>query len=82
MDKYTNNVKLLATYVGQKFTEAGDIRYTIEKIKKFQINEPDPLETIPTELKKEVWKREVVEYVRRNAKLKTNIRTAYTLVWG
>ena len=82
VDKYINNLKLLATYVGQKYTDGGDIRYTIERMKRFEIEEPDALDTIPTEFKREVWKRKVAEYVRRNAQLKTNIRTAYILVWG
>ena len=75
-------MKKIAVYVGQKYTDGGDIRHTIEKLEKYVIEEPEELETIPTEFKREVWKRQVAEWVRRDAQLKTNIRASYTLVWG
>ena len=81
-DKYTTNIKKISVYVLQKFTDGGDIRSTIEKMKLYKIEEPDPLSVLPSEFEREVWKREVAEFVRRKAQLKTNVRSAYTLVWG
>ena len=82
IEKYLNNVKRIAIHVGQKFSDGGDIRHTIEKLEKYSIEEPEPLEAIPSEFKREVWKRQVAEWVQRDSQLKTNIRAAYTLVWG
>lgn len=82
IDKFSSNVKALANHVGQKFTDGGDIRFTIKKMKKFEIEEPEKLKTLPSEFEREVWKRQVAEWVRRDAQLKNNIRLAYSLVWG
>ena len=65
---------------GQKFTDGGDIRSTIEKSKLYKIEEPDSFSTLPTEFEQEVWKREVAEYIRRKAQLTTNVRSVYALV--
>ena len=82
IEKFANNLKVIATYVGQKYTGGGDIRYTIEKMELYDIEEPPPSGTNPSEFKKEVWKRQVADYVRRFNQLRTNVRLAYSLVWG
>lgn len=73
---------MIAKHVGQKFIDGGDIRFTIEKMKKFKIEEPEALETIPTEFQRKVRKRQVAEWARKDAQLKNNISLAYSLVWG
>ena len=61
IEKYINNVKKIAVYVGQKYNDGGDIRHTIEKLERYTIEEPEPLKAIPSEFKWEVWKRQVAE---------------------
>ena len=61
IEKYINNMKRIAIHVGQTFKDGGDIRHTIEKLERYQIEEPEPLEAIPSDFKREVWKREVAE---------------------
>ena len=52
VESYSKNVRMIAIHVAQCYTDGGDIRYTIEKMKKYKIDEPDKLRSNASDFQK------------------------------
>jgi hypothetical protein len=81
-DQYTRTTKEIAEYVGRTFTYGGDARLSVENLALPTFptpNDPDPAAT-RTEVR--IWEKTVDEYVKKISKVKENMKTLYSLVWG
>jgi hypothetical protein len=76
-------MKEISIYVNREYAHGGDIHWTVVNKKRFKVPKPvDPAEDKPSLTDKEIWKQSVVEYLRRNNKLKQNMETVYSLIFG
>ena len=70
----------ISEYVGEEYTDGGDVRWTSEQ-EKMKTN-PPPLSMgeDATEADKEIFKMEVSEYAKRRNRLRSNLGKIYTLI--
>ena len=81
-DLFAKTSKEIAEYIGRTFKYGGDIRLTVENLKKPTIDKPDDPPTGATNTDMKIWEKEIEDYVRRKNQLNENIKTLYSLVWG
>lgn len=81
-DQYTKTTKEIAEYVGRTFTYGGDARLAVETLKL-------PIMTIPVDppenanrTETRIWEKTVDEHVKQSSKLRENMKTLYSLIWG
>jgi hypothetical protein len=79
---YNTSIKELAEYVGRTYTYGGDIRWTVENKKMFNVPCPKDVAADDGATDKRIWERRVDEYVKRKHKLAANWENVFSLILG
>jgi hypothetical protein len=81
-DRYVTTKQELEDYIGRTMDRGGDVKKTIENMKKKEFKKPDDPAADCGETDKEIWKKQVANYVIRLNMLETNLETVFTIIWG
>jgi hypothetical protein len=81
-DQYTRTTKEIAEYVGRTFTYGGDARLSVENLALPTFPTPSDPDPAATRTEVRIWEKTVDEYVKKISKVKENMKTLYSLVWG
>ena len=81
-DLYVTTKEEIEDYVGRSYKYGGDIKWSLENLEKYNIDEPEDLPDDHTNTQELIWKKRVEEYVKRDIALTENLKTVYSLVWG
>ena len=82
VNNYSNILKEVAQYVGTKYKYSRDIRYLVENLELTTIKILSDLALTTILSKKEIWKPELSEYVKRKTHLRENMTSFYSLIRG
>ena len=84
--KMTGNFEVmmdkLSTYVGGKFEHGGELLIAIKTMTVPELKIPDPAAANATEVEKEIWKLELVAFVKKRCKIADNLKRCYAVIWG
>ena len=94
-DNYTTTTEAILNYIQKKYEEGADIRLALETMKDVDLSQykpkkevVDPTDKEPDEIKLEeeenniIYNGEVKLYLNRNNKYRTNMTSAYTLIYN
>ena len=82
-DQFVITTREICEYVGRTYKYGGDIKITLERLKVYDIPQPEaPTDLSNDEVKKLIFSREIDEYVKRKSFLRENLKTVYSLIWG
>ena len=79
---YNKIIKQITTYVGREYKHGSNIKHVVELRQLPTTDTPANLNTNATEVKHEIWCKQIEGYVKRTAILDENIQNRYSLVWG
>ena len=83
VDAFANTIEQLCTYIGAKFKDYGsDIKYVVRNFRLHTIDKPEPLPRDADDVDKEMWKEDVKAVATQRRKLKENVKTLYSIIWG
>ena len=86
-DEYIKAVAEIAEYIGRTYENGTDVQQTIESGVRLVLDKPKkPSVDAGTgkmdETDEYIWKKEIDYYIKRKSQLDSNLRKAYSLVWG
>jgi hypothetical protein len=81
-DMYTKTTKEIAEYVGRTYKYGADTRLAIETLVVATFSKPMGPPTDASRTQVRIWEKRVDEFVKKEAHLEENIKTAYSLIFG
>ena len=72
----------LATYIGGKFEHGGELLISIKTLAPVVMPTPDPYANSATDVEKEIWKLDLVAWVKKRNKIADNLKRCYAIIWG
>ena len=72
----------IAEYFSRNYDYGTDLKLTIQKVQAFDVPMPGDVDANASDTEKLIWNKRVTEYVRRTAKLQSNMQKAFPLIYG
>ena len=72
----------IVEYVGRNCDYGTDLQLTIQKVQAFDVPMPGDVDANASDTEKLIWNKILIEYVRRTAKLQSNMQKAFPLIYG
>eukprot|EP00957_Ditylum_brightwellii_P052800 4003226-Ditylum_brightwellii.AAC.1 len=72
----------IAQHIAIKFTYGTELKNSIDKLKPITLTTPTTMADGTLQIEKDIYKEEVMEYVREKKALERVSKQAYALVWG
>ena len=80
--KYHRTIEELSGYVGINLVHPEDIKKMIKKMEDSTIPEPEDPPEDCSMTKKEIWKKQISNYVKRVEMYNKNKNKLYSVIWG
>ena len=81
-DQFTDAKHEIGGYIGNEYTNGGDIRWMLERENNKMIEPLEILATGATEIDRDIFKVNVSEYVNLRNRLRANLESEFTLILG